>query len=53
MVQPREAEEVASPLIVEGYSHFSGGEVKISLSNAEREVIVSKTVRIDGRDAAV
>lgn len=52
VLQPREAEEVGSPLNVRGYSRHSGKGVTVSLLDREREIIASKTVRAGGRGAA-
>ncbi|MBA3951421.1 MAG: Gmad2 immunoglobulin-like domain-containing protein [Rubrobacter sp.] len=45
VVQPREAEEVSSPLTVEGYARLFEGRVTVSLLDREREVISTETVR--------
>lgn len=45
VLQPREAEEVGSPLFVRGYARLFEGQVTVSLLDREREVISSKTVR--------
>ncbi len=45
VLQPREAEEVGSPLSVQGYTRLFEGQVTVSLLTREREVISSKTVR--------
>ena len=45
VVQPREAEEVGSPLMVQGYARCFEGRVTASLLDRDREVISSKTVR--------
>ncbi len=44
VLQPREAEEVGSPLMVQGYARLFEGRVTISLLDRDREVISSKTV---------
>ena len=43
VVQPREAEEVGSPLSVQGYARLFEGQVTVSLLDREREIISSKT----------
>ena len=48
VVQPREAEEVRSPLAVEGYSRLPGKRTTVSLLDREGAVISSTTVRADG-----
>ncbi len=45
VLQPREAEEVGSPLLVHGYARLFEGRVTVSLLGRDREVISSKTVR--------
>ena len=45
VLQPREAEEVGSPLTVQGYARPFEGRVTASLLDRDREVISSKTVR--------
>lgn len=45
VLQPREAEEVGSPLMVRGYARLFEGRVTASLLDRDREVISSKTVR--------
>jgi hypothetical protein len=45
VLQPREAEELGSPLFVRGYARLFEGQVTVSLLDREREVISSKTVR--------
>ena len=45
VVQPREAEEVGSPLSVQGYARHFEGRVTVSLLDRERAIISSKTVR--------
>ncbi len=45
VLQPREAEEVGSPLTVEGYARLFEGQVTVSLLDRDREAISSKTVR--------
>ncbi|WP_207957043.1 Gmad2 immunoglobulin-like domain-containing protein [Rubrobacter tropicus] len=45
VLQPREAEEVDSPVSVQGYTRLFEGQVTISLLSREREVLSSKTVR--------
>lgn len=49
VLQPREAEEVVSPLDVRGYARSFGGPVTVSLLDRGRDVIASETVRADGR----
>lgn len=44
VLQPREAEEVGSPLVVQGYARLFEGRVTASLLDRDREVISSKTV---------
>lgn len=44
VLQPREAEEVGSPLMVRGYARLFEGRVTASLLDRDREVISSKTV---------
>ena len=51
VLQPREAEEVVSPLNVRGYAHF-GGRVTVSLLSREREILASKTVRASNQATA-
>ena len=43
--QPREAEEVESPIDVKGYARLFEGRVTASLLDRERDVLASKTVR--------
>jgi hypothetical protein len=45
VLQPREAEEVGSPLSVQGYARLFEGQVTISLLDRDRELISSRTVR--------
>jgi len=45
VLQPREAEEVGSPLMVQGYARLFEGQVTVSLLDREREIISSETVR--------
>lgn len=45
VLQPREAEEVESPIGVRGYARLFEGRVTVSLLDRERETIASKTVR--------
>ncbi len=45
VLQPREAEKVGSPLMVQGYARLFEGQVTISLLDRDREVISSRTVR--------
>ncbi len=52
MLQPREAEEVVSPLDVRGYARSFEGRVTVSLLARGRDVISSKTVRADDRAEA-
>jgi hypothetical protein len=52
VLQPREAEEVVSPVAVRGYARPSEGQVTVSLLSRERKILASKTVRADDRAAA-
>ena len=52
VLQPREAEEVESPVVVSGYARPSEGRVTVSLLDRERDVLASKTVRADDRAPA-
>lgn len=52
VVQPREAEEVGSPLTVQGYTRLFEGQVTVSLLSREREVLSTKTVRASDWAAA-
>jgi len=52
VLRPREAEEVGSPLDVQGYTRLFEGQVTVSLISREREVLSSKTVRVNDRAAA-
>jgi len=52
VLQPREAEELGSPLTVRGYARLFEGLVTVSLLDREREVISSKTVRANDWTAA-
>lgn len=45
VLQPREAEEVESPIDVRGYARFFEGQVTVSLVDRERDVLASRTVR--------
>ncbi len=45
VLQPREAEEVESPIDVRGYARQFEGRVIVSLLDRERDVLASKTVR--------
>ncbi len=45
VLQPREAEEVTSPIDVRGYARLFEGQVTVSLLDREREVLASKAVR--------
>ncbi len=45
VLQPREAEEVESPIDVSGYARLFKGQVTASLLDRERDVLASKTVR--------
>ena len=45
VLQPREAEKVGRPLMVQGYARLFEGQVIISLLDRDREVISSRTVR--------
>ena len=45
VLQPREAEEVGSPIEVRGYARPFEGQVTASLLDRERDVLASKTVR--------
>ena len=47
VLQPREAEEVESPINVRGYARLFEGQVTASLRDRERDVLPSKTVRIN------
>ena len=48
VVQPREAEEVSSPLTVEGYSRVPGALTNVSLIDRDGDVIASTAVRAEG-----
>lgn len=52
MLQPREAEEVVSPLDARGYARSFGGRVTVSLLDRGRDVISTKTIRTNDRTAA-
>lgn len=52
VLQPREAEEIVSPIAVRGYARHPEGRVSISLLSREREILASKTVRANDRAAA-
>jgi hypothetical protein len=45
VLQPREAEKVGSPLMVQGYARLFEGQVTISLLDRDQGVISSRTVR--------
>ncbi len=45
VLQPREAEEIESPIAVRGYARLFEGQVSISILDRERDVISSKTLR--------
>ena len=45
VLQPQEAEEVGSPITVEGYARLFEGQVTVSLLDRDREAISSKKVR--------
>ncbi|MDP9440162.1 MAG: Gmad2 immunoglobulin-like domain-containing protein, partial [Actinomycetota bacterium] len=49
VLQPREAEEVVSPLDVRGYARSFEGRMTVSLLDRGRDVISSETVRADER----
>ena len=49
VLQPREAEEVVSPVAVRGYARPSGGQVTVSLLSRGRKILASKTVRAGDR----
>ncbi len=49
VLQPREAEEVVSPLAVRGYTRLPEGQITVSLLSRERKTLASKTVRAEGR----
>lgn len=52
VLQPREAEEVESPLDVRGYAQPLRGQVTVSLFDREQDVLATKTVRVDDRASA-
>ena len=47
VLQPREAEEVESPIDVRGYARPSRDRITVSLLDRERDVVASKVVRTD------
>jgi len=47
VLQPREAEEVESPIDVKGYARLFEGQVTASLLDRERDVLASETVWTD------
>ncbi|CAA9465488.1 MAG: hypothetical protein AVDCRST_MAG12-262, partial [uncultured Rubrobacteraceae bacterium] len=49
VLQPREAEEVVSPLDVRGYARAFEGRMTVSLLDRGRDVISSETLRADKR----
>jgi hypothetical protein len=51
VLQPREAEEVVSPVAVRGYARPSKGQITVSLLSRERKILDSKTVRAGDRAA--
>ena len=52
VLQPREAEEVESPIDVSGYARPLEGQVTVSLLDRERDVLASTMVRTDDRTPA-
>lgn len=52
VLQPREAEEVESPIDVRGYARPPEGEVTVSLLDREQDLVASKTVRADAGASA-